>query len=51
MGRKNHGKFQRGENKGKDKRHKMKGKTLESFTEEVHTAFQGKTCNDFLVVY
>uniref|UniRef100_A0A3P9KMS7 18S rRNA aminocarboxypropyltransferase n=1 Tax=Oryzias latipes TaxID=8090 RepID=A0A3P9KMS7_ORYLA len=40
MGRKNHGKFQRGENKGKDKRHKMKGKTLESFTEEVHTAFQ-----------
>ncbi|KAF6734738.1 Ribosome biogenesis protein TSR3-like [Oryzias melastigma] len=40
MGRKNHGKFVRADNKGKDKRHKMKGKTLESFTEEMHSAFQ-----------
>ncbi len=31
----------RPDNKGKDKRHKMKGKSLEAFTEEMHTAFEG----------
>lgn len=30
----------RPDNKGKDKRHKMKGKSLEAFTEEMHTAFE-----------
>ncbi|XP_068161765.1 18S rRNA aminocarboxypropyltransferase [Antennarius striatus] len=40
MGRKKHDKFMRLENKGKTKRHKMKGKTLEAFTEEMHTAFE-----------
>lgn len=43
MGRKKQGKFVRPDNnKGKDKRHKMKGKSLEAFTEEMHTAFEGK---------
>lgn len=42
MGRKKQGKFVRSDNKGKDKRHKMKGKTLEAFTEEMHSAFEGK---------
>lgn len=42
MGRKKQGKFVRPDNKGKDKRHKMKGKSLETFTEEMHTAFEGK---------
>ncbi|XP_037612034.1 ribosome biogenesis protein TSR3 homolog [Sebastes umbrosus] len=41
MGRKKQGKFVRPDNnKGKDKRHKMKGKSLEAFTEEMHTAFE-----------
>ncbi|XP_029383858.1 18S rRNA aminocarboxypropyltransferase [Echeneis naucrates] len=39
MGRKKQGKFVR-QDKGKDKRHKMKGKSLETFTEEMHTAFE-----------
>lgn len=30
----------RSDNKGKDKRHKMKGKSLEAFTEEMHSAFE-----------
>ena len=42
MGRKKQGKFVRCDNKGKDKAHKMKGKTLEAFTEEMHSAFEGK---------
>lgn len=41
MGRKKQGKFDRSDNKGKDKRHKMKGKSLEAFTEEMHSAFEG----------
>lgn len=41
MGRKKQGKFARLDNKGKDKRHKTKGKSLEAFTEEMHTAFEG----------
>lgn len=41
MGRKKQGKFVRPDNKGKDKRHKMKGKSLEAFTEEMHTALEG----------
>ncbi|CAJ1080854.1 ribosome biogenesis protein TSR3 homolog [Xyrichtys novacula] len=40
MGRKKQGKFVRSDNKGKDKRHKIKGKSLEAFTEEMHTAFE-----------
>ncbi|XP_031698855.1 18S rRNA aminocarboxypropyltransferase [Anarrhichthys ocellatus] len=40
MGRKKQGTFVRPGNKGKEKRHKMKGKTLEAFTEEMHTAFE-----------
>lgn len=40
MGRKKAGKFIRSENKGKEKRHKMKGKSLETFTEEMHSAFE-----------
>ncbi|XP_028263270.1 18S rRNA aminocarboxypropyltransferase [Parambassis ranga] len=40
MGRKKQGKFARADNKGKDKRHKIKGKSLEAFTEEMHTAFE-----------
>lgn len=32
----------RPDNKGKEKRHKMKGKSLEAFTEEMHSAFEGK---------
>lgn len=47
MGRKRQDKFVRPDNKGKQKRHKMKGKSLEAFTEEMHTAFEGNnaTCN------
>lgn len=41
MGRKRQDKFVRCDNRGKDKRHKMKGKSLEAFTEEMHTAFEG----------
>lgn len=41
MGRKRPDKFVRPDNKGKDKRHKMKGKSLEVFTEEMHTALEG----------
>uniref|UniRef100_A0A3Q0T658 18S rRNA aminocarboxypropyltransferase n=1 Tax=Amphilophus citrinellus TaxID=61819 RepID=A0A3Q0T658_AMPCI len=40
MGRKKHGKFVRPDHNGKDKRHKMKGKSLEAFTEEMHTALE-----------
>lgn len=40
MGRKKSGKCIRPENKGKEKRHKMKGKSLETFTEEMHSAFE-----------
>ncbi|KAJ0015851.1 hypothetical protein NQD34_014141 [Periophthalmus magnuspinnatus] len=40
MGRKKQGKFMRPENKGKEKRHKMKGKSLETFTKEMHSAFE-----------
>uniref|UniRef100_A0A3Q4AFK9 18S rRNA aminocarboxypropyltransferase n=1 Tax=Mola mola TaxID=94237 RepID=A0A3Q4AFK9_MOLML len=40
MGRKKQDRFVRPDNKGKDKRHKMKGKPLEAFTEEVHAAFE-----------
>ena len=48
MGRKKQGKFVRPDNKGKDKRHKMKGKSMEAFTEEMHTAFEG---NNTLTIY
>ena len=41
MGRKKQGKFVRCD-KGKDKAHKMKGKSLAAFTEEMHSAFEGK---------
>lgn len=41
MGRKKQGKFERPENRGKDRRHKMKGKSLETFTEEMHSALEG----------
>lgn len=37
MGRKKHGSF---DCRGKDKRHKMKGKSLEAFTEEMHSALE-----------
>ncbi|KAL0984318.1 hypothetical protein UPYG_G00139890 [Umbra pygmaea] len=40
MGRKKQGTFEHPGNKGKYKRHKMKGKTLECFTEEMHGALQ-----------
>ncbi|XP_053197718.1 ribosome biogenesis protein TSR3 homolog isoform X2 [Scomber japonicus] len=40
MGRKKQGKMVRSDNKGKDRAHKMKGKTLEAFTEEMHSAFE-----------
>ncbi|KAM3859565.1 18S rRNA aminocarboxypropyltransferase [Diretmus argenteus] len=40
MGRKKQGKSVRPENKGKDRRHKVKGKSLETFTEEMHTAVE-----------
>ncbi|KAM9816948.1 18S rRNA aminocarboxypropyltransferase [Neosynchiropus ocellatus] len=40
MGRKKQGRFVRPESKGKDIRHRLKGKTLETFTEEMHTAFE-----------
>uniref|UniRef100_A0A8D3AMM5 18S rRNA aminocarboxypropyltransferase n=1 Tax=Scophthalmus maximus TaxID=52904 RepID=A0A8D3AMM5_SCOMX len=40
MGKKKQGKFVRPDHKGKDRRHKMKGKSLEAFTEEMHTAFE-----------
>ncbi|XP_076615936.1 18S rRNA aminocarboxypropyltransferase [Chaetodon auriga] len=40
MGRKKSDKFVRPGNKGKEKRHRMKGKSLEAFTEEMHTAFE-----------
>lgn len=48
MGRKKQGKFVRPDNKGKDKRHKMKGKSVEAFTEELHSTFEGNAytiCN------
>ncbi|XP_037134216.1 ribosome biogenesis protein TSR3 homolog [Syngnathus acus] len=46
MGRKKQGKFVRPDNKGKDKRHKMKGKTLEAFTEEMHCAVEASLIRD-----
>lgn len=48
MGKKKQGKIVRYDNKGKDKRHKMKGKSLEAFTEEMHTAFEGKDALNIL---
>lgn len=41
MGRKKQEKFVPTGNKGKGRRHKMKGKSLETFTEEMHTALEG----------
>lgn len=41
MGRKRPDRFVRSDNKGKDRRHKVKGKSLEAFTEEMHTALEG----------
>uniref|UniRef100_A0A671LJ80 18S rRNA aminocarboxypropyltransferase n=1 Tax=Sinocyclocheilus anshuiensis TaxID=1608454 RepID=A0A671LJ80_9TELE len=40
MGRKKQGKCERPVHKGKDARHRMKGKSLETFTEEMHEALQ-----------
>lgn len=40
MGRKKQGSSVRHDCRGKDKRHKMKGKSLEAFTEEMHSAFE-----------
>ncbi|XP_062383022.1 ribosome biogenesis protein TSR3 homolog [Sardina pilchardus] len=40
MGKKKTGKIERSGNRGKDTRHKMKGKSLETFTEEMHHALQ-----------
>ncbi|XP_007233002.2 ribosome biogenesis protein TSR3 homolog [Astyanax mexicanus] len=40
MGRKKQGHCERPLNKGKDRRHRMKGKSLETFTEEMHDALQ-----------
>jgi len=41
MRRKKQGKCERAVHKGKDTRHRMKGKSLETFTEEMHEALQG----------
>lgn len=49
MGKKKPAKFSRTENKGKDKRHKMKGKSLEAFTEEMHTAFEGNGMSNVIL--
>ncbi|CAL8283463.1 unnamed protein product [Merluccius merluccius] len=38
MGRKKQGKCDRADHKGKDRRHNMKGKSLDTFTEEMHCA-------------
>lgn len=43
MGRKKQDRFVPHGNKGKDRRHKMKGKSLETFTEEMHTALEGNS--------
>lgn len=43
MGRKKSAKCMRPDNKGKDTRHKMKGKSLETFTEEMHSALEAST--------
>lgn len=40
MGRKKQGKCERPVHKGKDTRHRMKGKSLETFTEEMHEALR-----------
>ncbi|XP_076826486.1 18S rRNA aminocarboxypropyltransferase [Brachyhypopomus gauderio] len=40
MGRKKQGQKERLINRGKDRRHKMKGKSLETFTEEMHEVLQ-----------
>uniref|UniRef100_A0AAY4D1Q2 18S rRNA aminocarboxypropyltransferase n=1 Tax=Denticeps clupeoides TaxID=299321 RepID=A0AAY4D1Q2_9TELE len=40
MGRKKAGKCERPVHRGKDTRHKMKGKTMETFTEEMHDALR-----------
>lgn len=40
MGRKKQGKSERPVHKGKDTRHRMKGKSLETFTEEMHEVLQ-----------
>ena len=39
MGRRKQGQC---DSKGKDRRHKMKGKTMEQFTEEMSAALQGE---------
>lgn len=44
MGRKKQGKSERPVHKGKDTRHRMKGKSLETFTEEMHEVLQGLYC-------
>ncbi|XP_072536237.1 18S rRNA aminocarboxypropyltransferase [Salminus brasiliensis] len=44
MGRKKQGQSDRSVNKGKDRRHRMKGKSLETFTEEMHDVLQA--CED-----
>ncbi|XP_028332458.1 18S rRNA aminocarboxypropyltransferase [Gouania willdenowi] len=40
MGRKKQDRFARAGCQGKEKRHKMKGKTLEAFTEEMHSVYE-----------
>lgn len=40
MGRKKQGKYDRGDTKGKNKRHQMKGKSMETFEEEMHSALE-----------
>ncbi|TRY94866.1 hypothetical protein DNTS_026284 [Danionella cerebrum] len=46
MGRKKQAKSERTVHKGKETRHRMKGKTLETFTEEMHEALQGSEIAD-----
>lgn len=42
MGRKKPFQGERQSNRGKDKRHKMKGKSLETFTEELQEVLEGE---------
>uniref|UniRef100_A0A672KI78 Uncharacterized protein n=1 Tax=Sinocyclocheilus grahami TaxID=75366 RepID=A0A672KI78_SINGR len=44
MGRKKQGKCERPVHKGKDRRHRMKGKSLETFTEEMHEEMHVMFC-------
>eukprot|EP00066_Takifugu_rubripes_P000772 XP_003961501.1 PREDICTED: ribosome biogenesis protein TSR3 homolog [Takifugu rubripes] len=46
MGRKRPDRFVRSDNKGKDRRHKVKGKSLEAFTEEMHTALEANLAGE-----